>query len=269
MKKKRAKTGKLKEKSKPGLESPCKSPVSDVRTKKRNLEVREEIKVPKKQKKDDRKETKEVKNVKRCEIRDSKTKIKEVSKENRKTRKEKCVDSHLDSESSALNDSPTQEDSEDLPVDSRDQRRKSAKEKDIIHDNIFEKQLYISLSADEDLNNRAKRKNTKPRKTEELKENKKQENKSVVLEKRNVQKKQKIQDKGRGIPEGDKVAPVAAQTPKSVRPPGEERILQPSDPAGEVSTWGQNHSTVKNTEMFRSLQYSKEWPRNLAFEEKH
>ncbi|XP_049637595.1 M-phase phosphoprotein 8 [Suncus etruscus] len=245
VKKKRAKTGKLKDKSKPGLESPCKSPVSDVRTKKRNLEVREEIKVSKKQKKDDTKETKEVKNVKRCEVRDSKTKVKEVSKENRKTRKEKCVDSHLDSESSVLNDSSAQEDSEDLPVDSRDQSRKSAKEKDIIHENIFEKQLYISLSADEDLNNRAKRKNAKPRKTEELKENKKQENKSVVLEKRNIQKKQKIQEKGRGIPEGDKVAPVAAQTPKSVRPAGEERILQSSDPTGEEKDIKKNEAQEK------------------------
>ncbi|XP_055988933.1 M-phase phosphoprotein 8 [Sorex fumeus] len=227
VKKKRAKTGKLKDKPKPGLESPCKGP--DVRTKKRNLEAKEELKESKRQKKDEMKETKEFKKVKRCEIRETKTKGRDISKENKKTRKEKCIDSHL--ESSVLNDSPSHDDNEDLLTDNRDQRSKSAKEKDVNQENIFEKQLEISLSTEEESDTRAKRKKTKPRKTEDPKESKKQENRNLFLEKKNILKKQRNQ--GRDSPDLDKVTPVSAQTQKSLRPSGEERILQSSDPGGE------------------------------------
>ncbi|KAM9049579.1 M-phase phosphoprotein 8 isoform 5-T5 [Megaptera novaeangliae] len=59
LKKKKAKTGKLKDKPKPDLESSSESLVFDLRTKKRILEAKEELKESKKPKKDDIKETKE------------------------------------------------------------------------------------------------------------------------------------------------------------------------------------------------------------------
>ncbi|XP_057388910.1 M-phase phosphoprotein 8 isoform X3 [Balaenoptera acutorostrata] len=59
LKKKKAKTGKLKDKPKPDLESSPESLVFDLRTKKRILEAKEELKESKKPKKDDIKETKE------------------------------------------------------------------------------------------------------------------------------------------------------------------------------------------------------------------
>ncbi|EHB13978.1 M-phase phosphoprotein 8 [Heterocephalus glaber] len=110
LKKKKAKTGKLKDKSKSELDSSSESLVFDLRTKKRILEAKEEFKNAKKPKKDEIKETKELKKVKKAEIRDLKAKIREDTKENRKTRKEKCVGSQLEFESSVLNDAPLQED---------------------------------------------------------------------------------------------------------------------------------------------------------------
>lgn len=175
------------------------------------------------------KETKEFKKVKRCEIRDPKTKGRDFSKENTK-RKEKCLDPHLDSESGLLTDPPPQEDSEDLLADNRS---KSVKEKDatLIPENISEKQQELSLGTEVESVIRAKRKRTKPRKIEDPKDCKKQESRNLCLEKKNIHKKQRTQ--GKSTPELDKAAPVTAQTQKSLKPGGEERVLHSSDPAGE------------------------------------
>ena len=97
----------------------------DLRTKKRILEAKEELKESKKPKKDDIKETKELKKVKKGEIRDLKTKIRDDSKEIRKTKKEKCVESQVDSDLGVLSDSPLQEeDCEDFQVDNREEKQK-------------------------------------------------------------------------------------------------------------------------------------------------
>lgn len=92
MKKKKVKVGKLKDKFKLDLESFLESLVFDLRIKKRIFEVKEELKEFKKFKKDEVKEIKELKKVKKGEIRDLKMKIREDFKENRKIKKEKCVE---------------------------------------------------------------------------------------------------------------------------------------------------------------------------------
>ncbi|XP_070376423.1 M-phase phosphoprotein 8 isoform X4 [Equus asinus] len=251
LKKKKAKTGKLKDKPKPDLESSSESLVFDLRTKKRILEAKEELKESKKPKKDDMKETKESKKVKKGEIRDLKTKIREDSKENRKTKKEKFVESQLESESNVLNDSPFQEDdNEDSHSDNREEKLKikSAKEKagqDVIQDTVFDKELDGPVSADEDTDGKAKRKKKKPRKTEELKESKKLENKNLFLEKKNIHRKQKNQDKGKSTTELDKLTPASAQTQKSSRLGGEERSLRSSDSAGEEKETKKNEPKEK------------------------
>ncbi|XP_059540141.1 M-phase phosphoprotein 8 isoform X7 [Myotis daubentonii] len=250
LKKKRAKPGKLKEKSKPDLEN---SEISlfDLRTKKRISEAKEELKESKKPKKDDIKETKELKKVKKGEIRDLKTKIKEDSKENRKTRKEKCVESQLDSESDLLNDLPFQEgDSEDLQSDNREEKlkTKSGKDKaglDAAQDAVLDKYLDSPGSADEDADVRGRRNKKKPRKAEELKENKKLENKNLSLEKKNAHKKQRNQDKSRSTTESDNLTSSLAQTQKSSRVGGEERGLRSTDSAGEEKETKKNESKEK------------------------
>nr|XP_058897450.1 M-phase phosphoprotein 8 isoform X3 [Kogia breviceps] len=239
LKKKKAKTGKLKDKPKPDLESSSESLVFDLRTKKRILEAKEELKESKKPKKDDTKETKELKKVKKGEIRDLKAKKREDSKENRKTKKEKCVESQVDSELSVLSDSPfPEEDSEDLHSDNRNEKQpiKGAKDKaepQAIQDTVSDKQQDGTVSTDED-DVKGKRKKKKLRRTEELKESRKLENKSL-LEKKNTQKKQRNPDKGRSSAELDK--PMAASTPaqKSSRPCVEERGSRLADSPGEVS----------------------------------
>ncbi|XP_036157616.1 M-phase phosphoprotein 8 isoform X5 [Myotis myotis] len=249
LKKKKAKPGKLKEKSKPDLEN---SEISlfDLRTKKRISEAKEELKESKKPKKDDIKETKELKKVKKGEIRDLKTKIKEDSKENRKTRKEKCVESQLDSESDLLNDLPFQEgDSEDLQSDNREEKLKikSGKDKaglDAAQDAVLDKHLDSPGSADEDADVRGRRNKKKPRKAEELKENKKLENKNLSLEKKNAHKKQRNQDKSRSTTESDNLTSSLAQTQKSSRVGGEERGLRSTD-SGEEKETKKNESKEK------------------------
>lgn len=244
MKKKKAKTGKLKDKSKPDLESSSESFTFDLRTKKRISEAREELKESKKPKKEDTKETKELKKVKKGEIRDlSKNKLREDSRENRKTKKEKCVESQLESESSILNDSPFQDDdSEDLHSDNREEKQKikSIKDKagqDAIQDD-FDKPPDDFVSADEDADVKAKRKRKKLRKTEELKESKTLENRNLFLEKKTIYKKQRNQDKGRSTTEFDKLPPLPVQIQKSSRAGVEERGLRSPDSGGEVSTLG-------------------------------
>lgn len=257
LKKKKAKTGKLKDKSKPDLESSSESLVFDLRTKKRISEAKEEIKESKKPKKEDTKETKELKKVKKGEGRDLKAKIREDSKENRKTKKEKCVESQLESESSVLNDSPSQEDdNEDFHSDNREEKQKikSAKDKagqDAIQD-VFDKQPDGSVSADEDADVKAKRKRKKLRKTEELRESKTLENRNLFLEKKPIHKKQRSQDRGRSTTELDKLIPAPAQTQKSSRAGVEERGLRSTDSAGEVSTWGDQLKGSKNLTEYRN-----------------
>ncbi|XP_029065983.1 M-phase phosphoprotein 8 isoform X6 [Monodon monoceros] len=248
LKKKKAKTGKLKDKPKPDLEGSSESMVFDLRTKKRILEAKEELKESKKPKKDDIKETKELKKVKKGEIRDLKTKKREDSKENRKTKKEKCVESQVDSELSVLSDSPFQEeDSEDLHSDNRNEKQpiKGAKDKaepEAIQDTVSDKQQDGTVSADED-DVKAKRKKKKLRRTEELKESKKLENKSL-LEKKNTQKKQRNPDKGLSSAELDKPMAASAPAQKSSRPCAEERGSRPADSSGEVSA--EEKETKKN-----------------------
>ncbi|XP_045423664.1 M-phase phosphoprotein 8 [Lemur catta] len=239
LKKKKVKTGKLRDKSKPDLESPSESLVFDLRTKKRILEAKEELKESKKPKKDEIKETKEVKKVKKGETRDLKIKIREDPKENRKTKKEKCVESQVEFESSALNDSPLQEqDSEDLHSDNREEKQniKSAKDRagqDAGQDQPPDKQLDSVGSADEDADVKAKRKKKTLRKAEEPKENRKLENRNAFLEKKTVPKKQKNQDKGKSTTELEKLTPASAQKQKGLRLGGEERGLRSTDPTTE------------------------------------
>lgn len=213
----------------------------DLRTKKRIFEAKEELKESKKLKKDDIKEAKELKKVKKWEIRDLKIKIKEDSKENRKTRKEKCVESQLDSESDVLNDLSFQEgDSENLQSDNREEKLKikSGKDKaglDAAQDAVLDKHPDSSGSADEDADVRGRRNKKKPRKAEE---SKKLENKNLSLEKKNAHKKLRNQDKSRSIPESDNLTLGLAETQKNSKVGGEERGLRSTDSAGEVSTLG-------------------------------
>ncbi|XP_004680418.1 PREDICTED: M-phase phosphoprotein 8 [Condylura cristata] len=237
LKKKKAKTGKLKDKSKAELESSFESLAFDLRTKKRILEAKEELKETKKTKKDEVKETRELKKVKRGEIRDVKTKIREDYKENRKTKKEKCVDSQLESESGVLNDFPFQEDdNEDLYSDNGEEKLKIAREKagqEVVQATAVDKQIEGSLSADEDGDVKAKRKKTKLRKTEEFKESKMPENKNLFLDKKNIHKKQRNQDKDKSTTELDKPPCASNQALRSSRVAGGERSTGSADSAGE------------------------------------
>ncbi|XP_049723319.1 M-phase phosphoprotein 8 isoform X2 [Elephas maximus indicus] len=239
LKKKKAKTGKLKEKSKSDLESFSENLVFDLRTKKRILEAKEELKELKKPKKDDIKETKELKKVKKGEIRDLKTKVREDFKENRKTKKDKGIESQLESESSVFNDSLSQDDDiEELHSENKEEKQKikSTKDKsgqDIIPGVVFDKQPDGKVSADEDTDFRAKRKKKKLRKTEEHKDSNKLENKDLFLEKKNTHKKQRNQDKGKSNIEFDKAIPASSQTQKSSKLGGEERGHRSADSPGE------------------------------------
>ncbi|EHH28881.1 hypothetical protein EGK_09161 [Macaca mulatta] len=239
LKKKKAKAGKLKDKSKSDLESSLESLVFDLRTKKRISEAKEELKESKKPKKDEVKETKELKKVKKGEIRDLKTKTREDPKENRKTKKEKCVESQVESESSVLNDSAfPEDDSEGLHSDSREEKQntKTARERagqDTGLEHGFEKPLDSAMSAEEDTDVRGRRKKKTPRKAEDTRESRKPENKNAFLEKKTVPKKQRNQDRGKSAAESEKLMPVSAQTPKGWRLSGEERGFWSTDSAEE------------------------------------
>ncbi|KAM5288397.1 M-phase phosphoprotein 8 [Ctenodactylus gundi] len=251
LKKKRTKTGKLKDKSKLEPEISSESLVFDLRTKKRIFEAKEELKDTKKLKKDELKDTKVLKKVKKAETRDLKTKIRDDLKENRKTKKEKCIESQLDSESSVLNESSFHEDSEELHSDNREERQKiqSPEDKageDAVPESIFDKQMHDTVSADEDVDGKAKRKKTKPRKAEEPRESRKLENKNAFSEKKTVPKKQRNQDKGRNNSELDKLmAPVSTQTQKIPRPGGEDRGLRSSDSPEEERETQKNEPKEK------------------------
>ncbi|KAM8803157.1 M-phase phosphoprotein 8 isoform 1-T1 [Rhynchonycteris naso] len=243
MRKKKAKAGKLREKAKLDLES-SEISVFDLRTKKRILEAKEELKESKKPKNDDIKKIKELKKVKKGEIRDLNTKIKEDFKENRKTKKEKCVESQLESESDVLNDHPFQEgDNEDFQSDIKSGKEKAGP--DTAQDVVVDRQLDGSRSADEDTDTRGKRNKKKPRKAEELKESRKPENRNISLEKKNAHKKQRNQDKSRSTTESDNLVSVPAQTLKCSRLAGEERGLWSSDSAGEEKETKENEPKEK------------------------
>lgn len=227
LRKKRAKMGKLKDKFKTELESTSEILGFDVKTKKRILEVKEELKDSKKPKK-----------TKRADIRDLKIKIREDVKDNRKTKKERYIDSPLESESP--NDSFILEDeSEDFLSDNKEEKQnvRTAKDKtgqDTVQESIFEKHLDDLISIEEAAGTRVRRKKKQPRKFEEPKEIKKLENTNNFLERKMIPKKQRNQDKGRSNPELSKLpSPVFAQTMKSLRLSGEEKGLKSSDLAEE------------------------------------
>lgn len=235
MKKKKAKLGKLKDKFKSELENTSENLGFDVRTKKRILEVKEELKDSKKSKKDDLRKTK------RAEIRDLKFKIREDVKENRKTKKERSIESTLESQSPVPYESlcPV-DDGEDWLSANREenQKIKTVKDKtglDTVQEGIFEKQLDGLVSTEEDAGARVRRKKKKPRKFEEPKEIKKLENMNTFLERKMIPKKQRHQDKGRSNLELSKLpSPVSAQALKGSRLSGEEKGLRSSDSAEEV-----------------------------------
>lgn len=236
LRKKRAKMGKLKDKFKTELESTSEILGFDVKTKKRILEVKEELKDSKKPKKDEIKETKK---TKRADIRDLKIKIREDVKDNRKTKKERYIDSPLESESPS--DSFILEDeSEDFLSDNKEEKQnvRTAKDRtgqDTVQESIFEKHLDDLITIEEAAGTRVRRKKKQPRKFEEPKEIKKLENTNNFLERKMIPKKQRNQDKGRSNPELSKLpSPVFAQTMKSLRLSGEEKGLKSSDLAEEV-----------------------------------
>ncbi|XP_052047320.1 M-phase phosphoprotein 8 isoform X1 [Apodemus sylvaticus] len=238
LRKKRTKMGKLKDKFKTELESASEILSFDVKTKKRIWEVKEELKDSKKPKKDEIKETKELKKAKRAETRDLKIKIREDVKDNRKTKKERYIDSPLESESP--NDSfILDDDSEDFLSDNKEENQsvrpvRDKTEQDTVQEGIFEKHLDDLISTEENAGTRVRRKKKKPRKFEEPKEIKKLENMNTVLERKTIPKKQRNQDKGRSNLELNKLpSPVFAQTLKSSRLSGEEKGLKSSDLAEE------------------------------------
>lgn len=239
--KKKAKVGKLKDNL--GF---------DVRTKKRILEVKEELKDTKKPKRDEIKEIKELKKAKRAELRDLKLKIRDNLKDNRKTKKERYIGSLLESESPTLNDSFFPEnDSDDFFSDNREENQKirTVKDKtgqDTVQEGIFEKHLDDLVSAEEDAGGRVKRKKKKPRKLEEPKEINNLENMNTFLERKTIPKKQKNQDKGRSNLELNKLpSPVSAQTLKSSRLSGDEKGLRSSDSAEEEKEARKNEPKEK------------------------
>ncbi|XP_028643172.1 M-phase phosphoprotein 8 isoform X2 [Grammomys surdaster] len=237
LRKKRTKMGKLKDKFKSELESASDVVGFDVKTKKRIWEVKEELKDSKKPKKDEIKEAKELKKAKRAEIKDLKIKIKEDVKDNRKTKKERYIESPLESESPS-DSFILEDDSEDFSDNKEEnQNVRTLRDKttqDTVQEGIFEKHLDDLISIEEDAGTRVRRKKKKPRKFEEPKEIKKFENTNTFLERKTIPKKQRNQDKGRSNLELNKLpSPVFAQTLKSSRLSGEEKGLKSSDLAEE------------------------------------
>ncbi|XP_008822573.1 M-phase phosphoprotein 8 [Nannospalax galili] len=254
LKKKKAKTGKAKEKLRSELEGSSENLAFDLRTKKRILEAKEELKDSKKAKKDEIKETKELKKTKKTEIRDLKSKIREDLKDNRKTRKEKYVETQLESGSTVFDDSPfLEDDNEEFYSDNREenQRIKTLKdmaEQDIVQEGIFEK-LDGPVSAEENADIRVRRRKKKPRKFEEAKETKKLEDTTTFSERKTIPKKQRNQDKGRSKLELNKISPSAsAQTQKSTRL--EERDLRSPDTTEEEKETKKNEPKEKSQKRY-------------------
>ncbi|XP_068936151.1 M-phase phosphoprotein 8 isoform X2 [Petaurus breviceps papuanus] len=256
LKKRKWKSGKLKEKSKTQQENSSENLVFDSKSKKRILDSKEDLKEYKKTRKDDLKETKK---VKRGETKDSKGRVRDDFKESKKKR-EKLSESLLESESSTFDDSLSQladDDSEDLPSDNRGdkQKFKSGKDKlehDIIQDVISDKQPDDTASAEEDVDVRTKRKKKKLKKVEEYKEEiRKVENKDPYSEKKNLYKKQKSQEKLKGFVEVDKLIPTAAQIQKSPKL-GSEGGRKSTDSVGEEKEMRKNEAKEKYQKRYDS-----------------
>uniref|UniRef100_G3VA14 M-phase phosphoprotein 8 n=1 Tax=Sarcophilus harrisii TaxID=9305 RepID=G3VA14_SARHA len=257
LKKRKWKSGKVKDKNKAQLETSSENLVFDSKSKKRILESKEDSKEYKKTKKDD---LKEAKKVKKGEIRDSKGKVRDDFKESKKKR-ERLSDSLLESESSTFDDSLSQladDDSEDLPFDNKGdkQKFKSGKDKlelDIIQDVISDKQPDDTASAEEDADSKTKRKKKKFKKVEEYKEEiKKAENKDPYSEKKNLYKKQKNQEKVKSSIEIDKLAPTPAQIQKSTKLGSEERGRRSTDSIGEEKETRKNEVKEKYQKRYDS-----------------
>ncbi|XP_044524908.1 M-phase phosphoprotein 8 [Gracilinanus agilis] len=257
LKKRKWKSAKLKDKSKTQLDSSSENLVFDSKSKKRTLESKEDSKEYKKTKKDDLKETKK---VKRGENKDSRGKVRDDFKESKK-KKEKLSESLLESESSTFDDSLSQladDDSEDLPSDNRGEKQKfkSGKDKlehDIIQDVISDKQPDDTASAEEDTDVRTKRKKKKLKKVEEYKEEiRKVENKDSYLEKKNLYKKQKNQEKVKGSIEVDKLSPTPAPVQKSTKLVSEERGRRSTDSVGEEKETRKNEVKEKYQKRYDS-----------------
>ncbi|KAL6036324.1 hypothetical protein STEG23_016439, partial [Scotinomys teguina] len=258
LRKKKSKLGKLRDKFKSELESTSENSGFDVRTKKRILEVKEELKDSKKPKKDEIKEAKELKKAKRAEIRDLKLKIREDVKDNRKAKKERCVESTLQSESPVPDESLLPEDDrEDLLCDNREENPKiktgqDRTGQDIVQEGVFEKCLDSLVSTEEDAGTRVRRKKKKPRKFEEPKEIKTLENTNTFLEGKMIPKRQRNQDKGRSNLEliSKSTSPVSAQALKSSRLSGEEKGLRAPDSAEEEKDTKKNEPKEKHQKRY-------------------
>ncbi|XP_075418982.1 M-phase phosphoprotein 8 [Tenrec ecaudatus] len=249
LRKRKAKAGRLKDKPKSDLESSLERVVFDLRTKKRVSEAKEELKELKKSKKDDTKEIKEVKNVKKGELRDLKAKMREHFKENRKTRKDKCSESQLESESSVFNDSLSQDDeNEDLPSDPQEEKQKIKSIKESPGQDpfpeAFDKLSDGKESTDEDTDVRTKRKKKKPSKAEECKEGKKLE-KDLLLERKPALKKPRNQGKGKSAPELEKPVPPPGPVQKSLKLGGEESGPRPTGSPGKEKETKKNEPKEK------------------------
>ncbi|XP_075418985.1 M-phase phosphoprotein 8-like [Tenrec ecaudatus] len=126
MRKRKAKTGRLRDRSTSDLESSLERIVLDLKRKKRMSEAKEGLKEFKKSKKDDTQDTQEPKKLQQDEPRDLRTKIRDYSKENRKTKKGQCFKSQWASEASVPNDAHSQDDDrENLQPDKEEKPMKS------------------------------------------------------------------------------------------------------------------------------------------------
>ncbi|XP_073195516.1 M-phase phosphoprotein 8 isoform X3 [Lepidochelys kempii] len=240
LKKKKSKSAKFKEKPRLERENSSDSLTLDSKPKKRTSETKEDSKDPKKQKKEDSKEIKK----KKGEIKDLKTKCKEDSKESKKLRKEKHSDLQFDSESSTLDDSFSQvadNENSDLCSEGREEKHKikSGKEKSeqetVMKDSIADRQPDGSASTEEDsIELKVKRKKKKLKKAEDYKEeSKKVETKDNYLEKKNMHKKQKAQEKAKSSAELDKILPTPAPVQKSLKLCTDEKGRKSTDSVGE------------------------------------
>ncbi|CAM2095844.1 unnamed protein product [Caretta caretta] len=240
LKKKKSKSAKFKEKPRLERENSSDSLTLDSKPKKRTSETKEDSKDPKKQKKEDSKEIKK----KKGEIKDLKTKCKEDSKESKKLRKEKHGDLQFDSESSTLDDSFSQvadNENSDLCSEGREEKHKIKSGKDkseqemVMKDSIADRQPDGSASTEEDsIELKVKRKKKKLKKAEDYKEeSKKVETKDNYLEKKNMHKKQKAQEKAKSSAELDKISPTPAPVQKSLKLCTDEKGRKSTDSVGE------------------------------------
>ncbi|XP_068037437.1 M-phase phosphoprotein 8 [Anomalospiza imberbis] len=245
LKKKKSKSAKLKEKPRTECENSSDTLVLDSKPKKRTSETKEDSKDPKKQRKEDAKEIKKKKGE------DLKIKSKEDSKENKKSQKEKHGDVHLDSESSTVDDSVSQEtDNEISNINSedKDEKQKVISGEERLEQEIDEKDAitdkYLDGSAsneDDVIDSRAKRKKKKIPKAEDCREEGgKVEIQDTHLENKSIHKKQTGQEKVPG--ELEKVSPAPSPVQKGLKLSTDERVCKPMDSPGE-------EKEVKKTEI--------------------